>query len=152
MIDCYYQEWHDEIHDMSKMSVYCTFKSLFVCEKYLFVLNVFKYRQIYAKFRCSNHMLEIEEGRKYGILMEHRICKLCEVQGKTVIEDEYHLLLKCNAYSDLRKNYTHLSDMENPTYADFIRIMSSEDERVIKDTASYLWNAFSLRSNLICNL
>ena len=66
--------------------------------------------------------MEIEEARKYGILLEHRICKLCEKQGITVIEDEHHLLLKCNAYSNLRQNYTHSAHIDNPTYAYFIRI------------------------------
>jgi len=149
--DCYYQEWHDDIHDMSKMSVYCTFKSSFVCEKYISVLNVMKFRRLYARFRCSNHSLEIEEGRKNGLLLEHRICKFCDVKGVTVIEDEYHFLLKCSAYDEFRKKYRHLACIKNATYDDFINVMASDDEIIVRDTATYLYNAFVYRKNNICN-
>jgi len=152
LVDCYCQEWCNEIRDMSKLSIYCMYKTSFQQERYLHVLNIMKFRRVYAKFRCSNHVLEIEQGRKNGILMENRICKLCERQGTIVLEDEYHFLLKCSAYDNLRCRYSCLPQATNSTFQDFINIMSSDVADVIQDTASYLYHAFALRSELLVNL
>ena len=80
--------------------------------------------------------------------MENRVCKLCENRGQIVIEDEFHFLLKCEMYKDLRKCYSHLI-FDNACFEDFINIMKSEDEEVIRGTASFLYHAFLYRSNLL---
>ena len=44
------------------------------------------------KFRCFNHKLPIEQGRKYGIERENRICQKCNMNS---IGDEFHLIFEC---------------------------------------------------------
>ena len=60
--DCYRQEWYRDIHNSSKLSIYCMFKSLLEPEKYLEYINIWKFRQAMARFRVSSHKLKIEKG------------------------------------------------------------------------------------------
>jgi hypothetical protein len=100
-------EWYNIIRDQSKLSVYCTFKTEFKMEDYVVNLNVLKYRSVLARLhvRCSAHKLCIETGRYEGILMEIRICTLCESVNMCVLEDEYHFIMQCTAYLDLHEKY-----------------------------------------------
>jgi len=60
-------------------------------------------RQSLARFRCGNHLLEVEVGKrgKGAVPVEQRICRLC---GHGV-EDEEHMLLQCPLYSGLRSEH-----------------------------------------------
>jgi hypothetical protein len=44
-------------------------------------------RQLFTKFRVSDHSLEIETGRYENITREERICKNCNLEE---IGNEYH--------------------------------------------------------------
>jgi hypothetical protein len=58
-------------------------------------------RQLFTKFRVSDHSLEIESGRYKNITREERKCKNCNLNE---IGDEYHFFLKCTANHSLRNN------------------------------------------------
>ncbi len=60
-------------------------------------------RQSLARFRCGNHVLEVEVGKrgKGAVPVEQRICRLC---GNGV-EDEEHMLLQCPLYCGLRSEH-----------------------------------------------
>jgi hypothetical protein len=53
-------------------------------------------RQLFTKFRVSDHSLEIESGRYKNITREERICKNCNL-NEIGDELEYHFFLKCTA-------------------------------------------------------
>lgn len=106
--------WH-KIKDISintgKLCTYFTYKDTFKFEEYLHIKK-FTYRQILCKFRISAHSLRIETGRyektkdssgNYSKLeKENRICKFCNLR---MVEDEFHFLLNCPLYSDIRHNF-----------------------------------------------
>ena len=71
-------------------------------ESYLIQVENFYDRSNLTKFRTSAHELEIELGRKKGIPRHERHCKLS--MNVDLIEDEDHLLHKCDLYSSIRKN------------------------------------------------
>jgi hypothetical protein len=48
-------------------------------ENYLLFFSNFKMRQLFTKFRVSDHSLEIESGRYKNITREERICKNCNL-------------------------------------------------------------------------
>lgn len=145
--DCFRQDWYREIHDSSKLSVYCTFKSLLEPEKYLGYINIWKFRKALAKFRCSSHNLEIEIGRHNGVLLENRLCKFCESRENIVIEDEYHFLLCCPRYERLRNRYLDRRYFTNPTFELFINLMSSQDVNTVTNVAFYIFHANRLRND-----
>ena len=73
-------------------------------------LNIpsFDKRKANAKFRCSDHDLEIEKGRHKKIPREARLCKLCESDE---IESEDHFLFTCNFYEDIKSKLKSFSPM-----------------------------------------
>ena len=77
IIDCYKQEWSDNVSHTSKLENYYMFKNNFVFEKYLDTVNIRKYRTALCKFRCSNHKLSVEVGRHEKLPRDQRICQYC---------------------------------------------------------------------------
>ena len=55
-----------------------------------------------SRFRLGSHHLEIENGRYNNIQRSERNCKLCT---QNLVESEYHFLLCCPLYRELRTKY-----------------------------------------------
>ena len=52
-----------------------------------------------AQIRCGVLPLHIETGRYRNLKVEERLCKVCESQS---VENEFHFIFDCPAYSQLR--------------------------------------------------
>ncbi len=61
-----------------------------------------KHRSYLAQYRCGILPLSIETGRWGRILLEDRICKMCE---SLVVEDEYHFIFHCSLYNNIRDQF-----------------------------------------------
>ena len=70
----------------------------------------------------SCHSLEIERGSHYNIESDKRNCRVC----RDIIEDEYHFLLICPYYKDIRDQYLPAKYILNPNLHKFNILMSSE--------------------------
>ena len=83
---------------------YNTFKKEFEPEGYLDQIKHISARKQFAKFRISNHQLQIETGRYRTdkIFNANRICKLCNLNET---EDETHLLFHCHCYNSIRMSF-----------------------------------------------
>ena len=57
-------------------------------------------RYFLVKFRTSNHMLPIEEGRFNQIARPDRKCLFCDSND---IGDEYHYICLCPKFAEIRK-------------------------------------------------
>ena len=95
------REWRLRMEGSSKLRLYRRVKTCLVREQYLKSSNVEGRRQM-VRFRGGTNTLRIEMGRwgSEGLPREERICQQC-FQG---VEDEQHVLLHCDLYSDLREN------------------------------------------------
>ena len=101
------------------------FKDTISHEAYLDIITIRKFRNAISCFRCSSHDLEIERGRYTNTPRELRICKLC----KTEPETEFHFLLKCPYYNDLRVKYISRKYYVNPSLNKFAILMSSKNDK-----------------------
>ena len=99
----YYNKWRHGIENSGKLSIYSTLE----WDVYLNtgIIKMSKVRAALTRFRCSSHVLNIEMGRRNGILLGDRLCAFCENNGIVVIEDEYHFLLHCPRYNTIREKY-----------------------------------------------
>ena len=86
--------------NISKLKYYPMFKTIFEFEKN--ILNVSKTMKSLTRFRVSAHNLETERGRYYDISRSLRICKLCNMHA---VESEFHFLLTCLAYRQMRQQF-----------------------------------------------
>ena len=142
MEDNFRQEWYTDISENKKLETYKTFKSLLEPEIYLTTIDSFFLRRELSKFRISNHNLMIEEGRQKGIPRELRICKSCDLG---CVEDEYHFVIICPAYKNLRKKFIPNKFLKFTSILIFKNLMASRDPETNKGLALYIKVAIKLR-------
>ena len=154
--NCYERYWAKNIKDSTgtsnkggnKLRTYAIFKRIFHCEPYT-KLSDKESRRWLAKFRCSDHSLRIETGRRQGLKPEERICLMCD---NMTVEDEFHFLISCPKYDQLRhKLVKYISEKvpnldSLPLEHKFTYILSCENLNSIRRLVSFLKDAFALRS------
>ena len=89
-----------------------------------------KARNEISKFRCSAHKLLVKRGRYQNVERNRRICKNCNMN---MVEDEYHFLLACPAYRDLRKIYFKKYYYTWPSLYKFKTLMSSKSITLLRN-------------------
>ena len=81
-----------------------------------------------------------------GIDRELRFCVPCSRRNEYAIEDEYHFLLVCPLYNELREMYIKCRwNYTTPNEHIFATIMSDTRDSSVYNLARYLANAFELR-------
>ena len=78
----------------------------------------------------SSHRLEIEAGRWVRVNrvpVNERKCTLC-----SVMEDEYHFVIECQRYTELRKKYIPKYYCQRPSMHKFIELITSDNNKYIK--------------------
>ena len=126
--DFYKNKWLNEINredsvrgpGRNKLRTYRLLKQEFGAAEYVkhpFLTK--QQRSALAKFRCGVAPLRLETGRYEGLTEEERLCPLCNIE----IENELHVITKCDIYDDLRlvlydeaiavnENFANLCDMD----------------------------------------
>jgi hypothetical protein len=138
--DQYVQEWNDLICNQPKLNYYKLFKTEFKFEKYIVDIVKETHRKQLTKFRLSAHCLEIEVGRFNNIPRSERKCKMC---NQNVCESEYHFLLCCPKYNELRIKYNIRSTW--PSINKFVSVMSSQNTNALRRLSKFLYDSFRLR-------
>jgi hypothetical protein len=146
MHDQYKQKWVTDVNSASKLDSYRLFKYVHEYEHYLSAVLPTKFRTALVKFRVSSHALLIESGRYEGLDRTCRICKCCNLN---CVENEYHFLLVCPAYIDLRRKYLSSYYCHWPTVFKFVHIMSTHSSFLVNRVSQYLFHAFKRRDALM---
>ena len=138
--------WHGKLsgdqdyQNNSKLKFYKIFKKSHEREPYLDFIPDFHIRKIITKFRCSDHILEIEKGRHKNKKVEARLCKLCNKS----IEDEIHFLNNCDKYNSLRLHY-----FGNPGTQNWVKIVKCKTKESAFKLGNYLKKGFMLRKKFL---
>lgn len=150
----YMDEWEYDIGQASKLSLLRSVASSCIeVESYLCNPKLLrKYRAGVTKLRCSAHTLRIEKGRHSNELIADRVCKLCELSGHYVLDDEYHFMLHCPALSQLRTVYLPDTIVNTPVYGDLLTLLKSEDGNVQLSIAAYIYHASKHRTCLLSEI
>ena len=99
--DFYIQsEFYSYVDNSENKSFFTEIKQTYDMERYLNLKN-FEIRRAISRLRLSSHKLAIVTGKWYKIEKENRHCKFCPLGS---IEDEFHFLLNCDSFSELRKS------------------------------------------------
>ena len=148
----------------NKLRTYTLFEQEWGYEPYISHINNRDRRVLLSKFRLGICPLRIETGRyensgrnSKGIPEQDRKCECCTLDK---VEDEYHFLLQCPAYSERRTCLLHIvqaklgfsNEVIHQASSErgevFCNIMQSIDKDIINAVASYIWDAFKLREQL----
>lgn len=146
--------WVNQINNFqSKLRSYCLFKKSFEMENYTLMCKRLS-RSSFCKLRISAHSLMIEKGRHFSpkVNPEDRLCQMCSLNE---VEDEFHFIMKCPLYKDLRSKlffdiheiYSHTGNLTDREL--FLFIMSATDHDCILPVTQYVKAAFDIRSNIV---
>lgn len=146
IMDTYCQSWYSEINNSPRLRTYAIFKHTFIREKYLDVIHEYKFRHALARFRISSHRLGIEIGRYTNTPLNDRVCTLCNMNQ---IESEYHFLLVCPKYRDLRVKFFKPYYCHWPNINKFENIMNSNHRTTIYNLSKFIFFATQRRHSLL---
>ena len=107
LLDEFKGAWARCVSLTSKLDFFRTMKVReFAWEPYLDLIKSFQVRQSVARLRTSSHQLNIETGRYHNIPRQMRQCEFClsQMQSTGPVEDEIHMLYKCELVEELRLN------------------------------------------------
>ena len=141
IFDTFSQNWYADINNSSRLQSYSIFKHDFKHEKYLDDISESKYRIALSRLRTSSHSLFIETRRYDRTARAARLCKTCNM-NKT--EDEYHFILVCPAYRELRRKYFKPYFCNWPTLNKFESLMSVTSKTALNKLAHYIYFANKL--------
>ena len=142
--DTFIQKWDSEVKDSSRALFYRTFSS-FELQPYLKVITVPKFRIALSKLRMSSHRLEIEYGRwskPSSVPLNDRLCRHCGV-----LEDEYHFVIECKLYKELRNKYIKQYFWKHPSAFKFTQLILDSDVQTSKNLSIFVYKAFKIRRN-----
>ena len=146
LTDNFVQNWHSRLEDSSRAVFYKSIAS-FQFQPYLENVNVYKFCNAIRKLRLSSHRLEVEAGRWVRINRvpaNERKCTLCNV-----MEDEYHFVMECQRYTELRKKYLSKYYWQRPSMFKFVDLINSNNIKYIKNLGTFVYHAFKLRSDIL---
>ena len=131
-IENYKLLWKESIFNRPK---YRIFKKEFQYEIYFNILPI-ELAIPFFHFRSLNHKMPIEWGRFLGTVRDDRICELCSLHR---LGDEYHYVLECTYFEDLRKVYLPKDLFARPNTVKFEHLMSSSntDTRLLFNIAKF---------------
>ena len=142
IFDSYKQSWYSFINNSNRLEMYSRYKHEFDLENYLDCLENKKFRIALTKFRLSSHDLAVERGRYDDTNRNDRICKFC---NGSLIENEYHFLLVCPLYRELRQRYMKPYFCHWPTLNKFDELMSKRNINTISNLSKFIYYAFKSR-------
>ena len=90
-------------------------------------------RHSLTRLRTSSHRLEVEVGlwvKPERVPFEHRMCTTCNL-----LEDEYHFVIECQRYNDLRRKYIRPPFYVRPNMFKFLELLQSTNVSIVKNLA-----------------
>ena len=141
LTDNFVQNWHSSLEDLSRAVSYRSIAS-FHFQPYLEHINVYKFSPALSKLRVSSHRFEIQAGRwirPHSIPVNDRKCVTCQV-----LEDEYHFVLECRTYTELRRKYIPKYYWQRPRTCmfKFVELLDTSNTRYLKNVGAFVYQAF----------
>ena len=146
--DQFLQNWTGRLNESSRAMFYRHI-STFTFQVYLNIVSVKNIRVSLTKLRVSSHRLCIETGRwnkPVSTPVNERKCLICKE-----LEDEFHFILQCNMYKELRKRYIPEYYYKRPNMLKLSELFKTKNERILRNLGLYVRKAFVIRSEILYN-
>lgn len=144
--DIFIQSCRANMEASSKCILYKNIVDSFCLQYYLRKSIPTKLKYQLCKFRISSHNLLIETGRYTNVTRNERRCQLCD-HGE--IEDEYHFILCCPFYIDIRLKFIKPYYYRRPSMLKLVQLLSSTSVKRLTNLAKYLQSACKRRDIVI---
>ena len=98
----------------------------------------YMFKPLISRYHLHAHSLNIETGRYYNIDRHARICNMC---NNNDIEDEYHFILECSKYVEIRRKYIKPYYCINPSAFILTQLLSVQNIKELNNLGKY-WKVF----------
>ena len=99
-----------------------------------------------TKIRTCAHKLNLEFGRHRNVERSERKCRLCNLNE---IEDEYHFILQCPLYNDIRIKFIKTYYHKRPSVLKLTQLLTSQNNKELSNLGHYLLKANAFRDQLL---
>ena len=140
--DINFQNVNEQISNVSKNRLYRKLYEEKFSNQYLFDIKEKYIRSSISKFRLGSHNLMIERGKWKGKELIDRECSLC---GK--LEDEYHVVIECPRYKELRKLYIPQHLTKRPSMLKLTQFLNTENANEITAFGKFCFRLFKYYDN-----
>ena len=134
----------------NKLRTYNKLKVNFGPEPYLTSVENKDHRSAITQLRVSSHPLHIESQRGSVQNPENRSCPFCSYP---YMEDEFHFIMECPAYSEDRANLNIVFDSVTLQQLDkkhqFLWLLTNESKHICKILGKFLFKSLQKRKALI---
>jgi hypothetical protein len=76
--------------------------------------------------------------------VNERLCNFCNV-----LEDEYHFIIECKLYDELRHKYILSKYWRRPNMYKFIDLMNNENQMIVRMLGTFMHTAFKKRNEIL---
>ena len=146
--DQFVQNWSSRLNNSSRAIFYRNISD-FSFQQYLELISNRKLRINLSGLRLSSHRLSIETGRwnqPVSLPINQRLCTFCNC-----LEDEFHFVMECTQYSEIRKELLPRYYWSRPNMYKFIELMNIRNKRTVKQLSIFVDRAFTIRNTALYN-
>ena len=136
--DIFRQEWSGRIALTSKARFFFAIKETHEFYKSLDFVEDVRHRSALCRLIGSSHCLGVETGRWTTPItpLNERKCTRCNK-----IDDEFHFMLECKRYEDLRKKLIPSYFYKRPSMFKCIQLFTSDHVKTIRNLAKFIYCA-----------
>jgi hypothetical protein len=148
--DTFTQNWHSRLEESPRAIFYRLYKIDFSPSLYLDHIYNKSYRIALSRLITSSHNLRVETGRwqhNPPLPRERRLCFFC----RNKLEDEYHFVMECPLYNELRKQLIPGYYIRRPSMFKFLNLLQTENKKLLNAVAKFVFKSFITRRNFIAN-
>jgi hypothetical protein len=139
--------WSKDFFDLHKQAMFSASCRSSRGGYYQYIANHFGQQYHLSKsirFRLSFHNLNIESGRYQNEFRSNRICTLCNLRD---VEDEFHFILKCSKYQEMRNLYIKKYYFGQSSAFKWIQLLSVQNLRESRNLGKFLFLAEKIRKD-----
>ena len=139
------QSWKSDVNEMDRLKLYRVFKRNLENEEHIDKLGSYN-KCLIANFRCTGLPLKTVTGVYYEKI-DYNLC-YCDFCKLPLVENEFHFLLVCGAYNEMRKKFIPAFYWNPPSIFKFEQLMSRNDLLWLNKLSAFLKEAMNERSRL----
>jgi hypothetical protein len=94
-----------------------------------------KFQRCVSKIRLSSHQLAIENSRFSNTIRTNKCCRVCV----NTIEDEYHFVLVCPLFAELRRKFIKVCYHKRPSMFKLIQLFNTENFRDLCHLGKFIY-------------
>ena len=147
-IDLYLHDWFFNLENSNKALLYRNINVYFRPSLYLTVISNIQHRLALTQLRTRNHKLHVETGswcKPRSTPFDGRLCFICD---RDELEDGYHFVLCCPAYTALRIKYIKMYYYQYPSMYKFTKLLTIENKILLRKLTAYVYYAFKKRNEI----